>query len=397
MSKPRKILLLIESGRGFGRDLIAGIAGYARFHGPWSFYTYPPFFRAMETNREILYRLKNEGIDGIISREMAEFRDIARMNIPVIFATTIRPKDVEVPDKYPIMTSDDKQIGKLAAEHLLNCGFKHFAYCGYHNIGWSQDRAATFEKTLNAGGHYVHFYEHPKNKKHQHWEHEQAVLVSWLHSLPKPTGIMTCSDDRSRDLIEAAKIAGIRVPEDVGVIGVDNDKLVCELANPTLSSVSMDTENAGYRAAELLDKLMSGEEILSGQKIFIHPRFIEVRHSTDVLIVDDAEVISAMRYIREHVREPITVEAVVESTCLSRRSLERRFERMIGRSIHKEISRVRIEQISRMLLESNMSQLQIAHAMGFSSIDNFRRFFHRETGVTPLEYRKQHRRVVDTS
>jgi LacI family transcriptional regulator len=202
---------------------------------------------------------------------------------------------------------------------------------------------------------------------------------------------MACSDDRSGDLIEAAKLAQIRVPEDIAVVGVDNDTLVCELSNPTLSSVSLDTENAGYKAAELFDWLMDGAEKMNGQKIMINPTFVEVRHSTDVLAVEDAEVLSAMSYIKTRVLEPIQVEDVVDSTCICRRSLERRFLQTIGRSIHAEICRARIEELIKMLIETNMTQLQITHAMGYGSIDNLRRFCHRETGMTPLEYRKKHR------
>ncbi len=394
MPDTRKVLLLIESARGFGRDLIKGIASYARFHGPWSIYTYAPFFRSIEKNREILNRLQGENIDGVISRQMRDVSILEQMNIPVIFASTIKPKNVQVPEKFPIIASDNQQIGKLAAEHLINCGFTNFAYCGYSNIGWSQERFNSFQRALNKKGFKANNYLHPSTKKLQHWEHERSILANWLCSIPKPVGIMTCSDDRSRDLIEASKTIDIRIPEEVAVLGVDNDNLLCEMTNPTLSSIATDTENAGFRAAELLDNLMLGRDKLRGQKIIINSTHVEIRHSTDVLVIKDDEVLSAMQYIRDNGRQMIVVDDVVKSTCLSRRSLERRFSKTLDRSVNDEICRVRIDHISKMLSETNMTQLQIAHAVGFSSIDNLRRFFHRKKSLTPLEYRKQHCRIV---
>ena len=278
----------------------------------------------------------------------------------------------------------------MAADHLMNCGFKNFAYCGYENIGWSQERFFAFNQFLNEKRLKVNRYRPPEKKTMLHWERERHVLSDWLCSLAKPIGVMSCSDDRCRDLIEAAKNASIRIPEDVGVIGVDNDKLVCELANPTVSSIAMDTRRAGYRAAELLENLMSGREKMQGQRIVIKPTHVEVRHSTDIMVIEDDEVLNAMHFIRTHLNQLITVDDVVDGTHLSRRSLERRFILTLGRSIHDEICRTKIERISRMLLETNVSQLQIAHSNGFNSLDNLRRFFHRRAGLTPLEYRKQH-------
>jgi len=392
MPNTPKVLLLIESARGFGRDLIEGISNYARFHGPWSFYTYAPFFRSIENNREILNRLQNEGINGIISREMSDFHILKKMNIPVIFASTIKTINFEIPKEFPTIISDNQMIGRLAAEHLMNCGFTNFAYCGYWNIGWSQDRFHSFKKALEQKGNEASNYQ-PSAKLH-HWEFERQILFDWLASLPKPVGIMACSDDRSRDLIEAAKLIGIRIPEDVAIVGVDNDKLVCELAHPTLSSIALDTVNAGFKAAELLDNLMSGQVMPNGQKIFIKATHVEIRYSTDILALEDNNILTAVRFIRENIRKLITVDDVVNSTYLSRRTLERRFDKTFGRSIHAEICRVKVENISKMLIQTNMTQLQIAHVVGFTSVDNLRRFFHREIGFTPLEYRKKYQRTI---
>lgn len=221
------------------------------------------------------------------------------------------------------------------------------------------------------------------------WEKEQLVLADWLKSLPKPLGLMTCSDDRARSVIEASKITGLNVPEDVAIIGVDNDELVCSLANPPLSSVAMNVERAGYEIAEVLDKLMAGEK-MAGQRIIVHPTHIVTRQSTDILATEDREVASAVHFIHQNGNQIIQVADVIDATTLSRRALEQRFRKILGRSILEEIRRVRVERVSRMLMETNLSVSQIAKAIGYSNSENITRYFRREKGISPLTYRKKY-------
>ena len=383
-----RVLLLIESSREFGRALLAGIAEYARFHGPWSIYTYPPFFRDPAGNRRLLTRMKRTGIDGIIAREMSEITVIRRMRIPAIFASTIEPEKGVPRHSFPVITTDNARVSELAAEHLLEGGYVNFAYCGYDEIPWSQLRGQYFAKVVATRGSQTHFYRQPRTSAGLRWENEILVLAEWLRDLPKPVGLMTCCDDRSRNVVEAAKLAGVRIPEDVAVVGVDNDELICHLANPSLSSVALATERAGSEAARLLDAFMTGRTKMAGQKILIQPTHVEARHSTDMLAVEDMEVVEAMRFIREHIREQIQVDTVADATCLSRRSLERRFHATIGRSIQSEINALRAEQITKMLIQTHLSPVEIAQAMGFTSSDNMRRFFKRQIGMTPRAYRK---------
>lgn len=388
LNAPR-VLLLIESSREFGRALLTGIANYARFHGPWSIYTIPPFYRGSQDMRKLLSRMRKTGMNGIVARETNEIPDIIKMRIPAIFASTIEPKTGIPKHAFPIITTDNRQISHLAAEHLLDRGFTHFAYCGYNDIPWSQLRGQHFQERIATAGYETQFYEQPRAKLKRRWENELPRLAQWLQALPKPIGLMTCSDDRSRNVIEAAKVAGIHIPEQVAVIGVDNDELVCHLANPSLSSIALSTEKAGVKAARLLDRLMTGQEKLAGQKIIVHPTTIETRHSTNILAVDDPDVATALRFIREHVKELIQVRDVAQATCLSRRTLERRFLKIMDRSVQEEINRLRIEQLCKMLTQTRMSQVQIAHAMGYYGVDNMRRFFQRHAGMTPLRYRQE--------
>jgi len=202
---------------------------------------------------------------------------------------------------------------------------------------------------------------------------------------------MVCSDDRSQEICEACRIADIHVPEEVAIIGVDNDEVFCELSNPRLSSVAFNTEKAGYEAAELLDKLISGRKV-KDIRVVVHPTHIVTRHSTDILAVEDEEAAKAIRFIREHQNKSIQVCDVVNAVGVSRRSLERRFRKSLGRSVHEEIRRVHIDQVCRMLIGTNLSVTKISRVLGYPDIDNIARYFKKEKGTTPLAYRKRYGR-----
>jgi LacI family transcriptional regulator len=213
-------------------------------------------------------------------------------------------------------------------------------------------------------------------------------MAEWLKTLPKPLGLMTCTDERSQHVIEACKTAEFRVPEDIAIIGVDNDELVCDLSDPPLSSVFQNSEKAGYEAAELLDELMAGKKPAK-KEVIVDAPYIVNRQSTDILAIEDREVVEAIRYIREHSKDNIGVGQVIKATALSRRALERRFNKILGRSIYNEIRRTRVEQAVRMLLETKMSISQIASALGYPSVDHIARYFKREKGMSLVAYRKK--------
>jgi LacI family transcriptional regulator len=201
---------------------------------------------------------------------------------------------------------------------------------------------------------------------------------------------MACNDDRGRQVVEACKIAGVHVPEDVAIVGADNDELICELSSPRLSSVALNLERSGFEAAELLDRLMRRREKMTNQQIIVQPTRIVARQSTDILAIEDSEVAEAVRYIRQHAKERIQVDDVARAVGVSRRGLERKFRRVVRVSILREIRRVRLEQIIRMLVETNHSIGHIALALNFPSIEHISRFFRQQMKFSPLAYRKKY-------
>ena len=303
--------------------------------------------------------------------------------------TIVSPDILEEDPNLPALVTDSVTTGKIAAEYLLNRGFRRFAYCGFDDMVYSRNRGESFRKVIAEAGFETHFYKQPRTRTQCSWRNQQAYMADWLMSLPKPIGLMSCNDDCGQNVAEICKIVGLYVPGEVAIVGVNNDEVICGLSDPPLSSIPLNAERAGYEAAELLDRLMSGEK-MAGQRIIDHPTHVVTRQSTDILAIEDHEVAEAVYFIRQRPKEPIQVTDVVSASTLSRRTLEQRFRNILGHSILSEIRRVRIELVIQMLVSTTLSISQIALALGYTGIDHISRYLKRETGMTPLAYRKMY-------
>ncbi len=377
--KVPKIVLLIESSRASGRDLLRGIANYARLHGPWTFYWEPGGLE------KVWPHLKTLKADGIILRDVEKVAEVLATGIPAI---VVGHSKREIPGLINVIT-DSVTIGNMAAEHLLNCGFREFAFCGCPGIPWSDLRSNSFRQRITEAECSVHEYKLPVSNGQPTWGRERLYMAKWLERLPKPLGVMACNDDRGRDVIEACKMVGLKVPDEVAIIGADNDELLCELSDPPMSSVGINFERAGYESAQLLATLMTGKP-KTGSKIIVHATHVVPRQSTDIVAIGDPALGKALRFIRETAREAVHVEHVVKAAGLSRRVLEKRFRKVLGRSVLEELRRVRVAQICRMLVETNQSVSQIALSLGYADVEHFARYFRKEKKMTPLAYRKRY-------
>jgi len=326
----------------------------------------------------------NLNADGIVVRDLENIEEIVSMRIPIIVASTVKSSKFNL----PYVCADNEKVGMMGAEHFIERGFQEFGFYGFNDMQWSLNRYAGFSQRLAVDGFEVQTYLWPRLKDQRVWEKEQKRTTDWLKSLPKPVGIMACSDYEGQKLIEVCKTADIRVPEEVAILGANNNNLVCSLCFPPLSSIEINYEYAGYQAAELLEKLMDGEKMES-QKIIANPTRIVTRHSTDILAVKDNELANALRFIREHCMEPIRISDVLNSTSLSQRVLHDRFKKIVGRSVHTEIRRVRCQKIGQLLLETNLTISQIAAKMCYYDDRHMCRYFKNETGLSPREFRKQ--------
>jgi LacI family transcriptional regulator len=381
MARTPKVILLIESSRGSGRALLCGIAKYAHSHGPWSFYWEPGGLEPA------LPLVESFDADGIILRDVDKLDAVLSLGIPAVVvghrATAISGTVNAV--------SDCATIARIAAEHLLNCGFKNFAYCGFANTAleqtwWSRLRNEHFNERIAMAG-----FKSPANyilsTRSQVWQDERRALAQWLASLPKPLGVMACNDDCGAQVMEACKLAGLTVPDAVGIVGVDNDEVICGLADPPMSSVVVHFEKAGYEAAEVLNRLMHRSKKVPS-KIVISASHVVTRRSTDSVAIEDPHLAKSLRFVRDHAREAIGVDDVAKSVGISRRALERLFRRQMGFSILDEIRRARNGEIARLLLETQLSIRQIADAMGFEDVQHFARYFRATKKMSPSDYRK---------
>ncbi|MHC4882364.1 MAG: DNA-binding transcriptional regulator [Planctomycetota bacterium] len=375
-----RVIVIAGTAFSYGRGLLRGIARYSHLHGPWS------FFSERGKPEEILPYLKNWKPNGIISYAF----DGKHVNsfIPKGLPAIMIGSNVEIPG-YPNVLGDQENHSKAAAGYFLNAGFQNFAYCGFSNLEWSQIRGRYFAERLREKGIEVSYYESPLLFYHKHWQHEQEELAAWLVSLPKPVAVMACNDERGRHVLEACKIAELAVPEQVAVIGVDNDEAICELTQPPLSSVAVNTEKAGYEAAELLDKMMKGQKG-PYENIIVQTLRVVPRQSSDILMIQDESVARAVNFIRVNAKRPLQVQDVADTVAIHRRGLERRFKKRLNRSVHEEIRRVRIELIKKFLLETNMTVSQISNQLDFNEIAQLTRFFSREMGLSPNDFRKQY-------
>jgi LacI family transcriptional regulator len=386
MKKIPRVVLLFEKSREFGRGLLRGVVDYSRIRGPWTFLMYPPYYLESQDSKKIFAWLKKSNPDGIILRSLGgiSIRAMEELNAQVI----VHDVDEEVPG-VPNIVTEELAIGRMAAEHLLERGFSHFAFCGVDQM-WSRQRCKSFCATVGEAGFDTHVYEQPKRKADRSFEKERYFITKWIRFLPKPIGLMACNDDRGQYLLELCKAEGIVVPNQMAVIGADNDELICDMSDPPLTSIALNTKKAGYAAAELLDRMMTGHKP-DIDRVLVPPTHIVTRQSTNVLAIRDEAVARAVAFILTHANNPIQVSDVAEAAAVSRRTLQKQFRQLLRTSVHRYISRARVERISTMLLESDTPTYRIAQVLGYPNAGSLSRAFHKEKGISPIAFRKRYR------
>jgi len=391
MKRIPKVAIFFERSAVNDRRIIRGIIKYSTLCGPWLFYSkMHPFYMLQGRDawhKRILPELRTWGPDGIIAHvDTTRAQELTEFGVPTI----LQPLREPVNTGTSVLGDDNQAVGEMGAESLLELGFKNYAFCGFANVYWSQERSEAFLKRILRAGFEPHIYEPPESHRWSFVEEDREFLCEWLISMPKPIAVMACNDIRGQQVVDACKLTDTIVPDEVAVLGVDNDDLICDSTNPPLSSVALGTEKAGYEVAQLLDRMMHRRKKRKWPGTTIHPTHIITRQSTDILAIDDPDVAKAVRFIRTHRRSEIGVHDVVDATTLARRALEQRFKRILKRSIHQEIRRVRVEQVAQMLLETTMPVYKIALTLGYSSSEHIARPFRKEKGMSPQEYRRRY-------
>jgi LacI family transcriptional regulator len=378
----RKVALLIETSNRYGRDLLYGVRDWMQQGERWA-------IRFTEQAR--LAPLPGwlpgwEG-DGIIARVDSPriAAALRRTGLPVVDVSAERDAS-----EFPRVSVDNAAVARLAAEHLVARGFRRFAYFGDAQFLWSRERGREFRRRLGeAGRPCVEFAVRSRGVRAGS-DAEIRAMAEWLADQPRPLGVFACYDGRARHVLEACQLRGWAVPDEIAVLGVDNDEVLCELCSPPLTSVQPNARRTGFEAAELLSRMMRGEKPGRMTRRVEPVRVVE-RQSTDTVAVADAKVAAAVRFIREHVGDGIDVGDVLRAVPMSRTLLERKFQAALGRSPHREILQQRIARARHLLAESEVSIAVVAELAGFGDASYLSVVFRRETGESPRSYRIRQR------
>lgn len=383
-----KVAVLLDTSRAYDRDVLQGIAHFNKLYEKFNFFFYSPKYINPSNQLKLIERLADWRPHGVICRELAGIENILAWNIPVIVAPHTKPyKDCVN------LWADNFQIGSLAAEYFLNKGYRYLGLLGFKKFVWSLERENGYQ--VSAGKSHVRVEHFLFDDNRMLWEDLPNRLLEWLKKIPKPCAIFSVTDELSLNLLEAAKQADYKVPDELAILGVDNDELLCEMMMPTLSSIDQDAWRGGFDTASVLLKwIETGSRPTTD--VIIKPIGIIERHSTSALAIDDEQVRIALNFINENApHQEIDVSDVTQSTTNSRRILEKKFNQLLNSTILDEIRKVRIQRIKYFLEESDLSAQQIAYELGFGTPNNITRYFKNATGYKPLEYRQKfhHKKV----
>jgi len=386
MKKKRiRVALLIDKSGNYDRGLIRGIIKYAHLSSPWDFFLEAPYYTAKNEKQHLLKKLKAWHPDCIVTDIDFLSLELRSLGVPIFISSS---KSL-VPDAINII-ADDILIGKLGAKHFIDKGYKNFAFYGTDNIFWSKIRKTSFKQSVTSLN--FKFFELDALLNNE-WQSNPVRVSEWMKTLPVPIAIMACSDDFGTHLIEAARTAEIRIPEEIAILGVDNDTFICDLYDPSMSSIDQESETVGFEVAKAIWLLLREGKQESEYVVGTNYRVV-TRRSTDIFAVKDNEILKALQFIKENAdKKQITVDDVVAATTLSRRILEMRFRKMLNRSVLQEITRVKMDIICQKLVQTKMPVNEIAYSMGFLWVTSFSSYFKKEKKMTPMEFRRQFQEV----
>lgn len=375
-----KVILLIDCASEFDRKLLRGIMKYSKEHGPWLFYRIPSDFRGGQDREEwVLEWARKWNADAVIGRcDEDKVGLLSQLDIPIVLQNNVTRSDV-----YSNLTGDYVGTGRIAAAYFKTKLFVNYAFFGVKHIIWSEERCSGFRDVVQENGGRFYSY-----KTDPSVTFDRNEISSWLTSLPKPVALFCCDDAHALFITETCNILGLRIPEDVSILGVDNDELLCGISDPPISSVELDVERGGYETCTLLHR-----QILDGSRkpfnVVINPVGVVQRQSTDVYNITEPYVARIVNYIDENFGSDIAIESLLDLVPLSRRSIETKFKEVMGTSIYQYVLRIRVEHLAHLLITTDRPVFEIAYEVGFGERGNFARIFKKLKGCSPQEYRQK--------
>lgn len=387
--KPVVIGLVLVHAYSYDREILQGIMRFATTRPHWRFVSFEPEIDARTRNG---LKQLDAAIVGINSHEWCDL--VMRSGVPIVNVACVVP-DLPIPR----VGVDNIAIGQLAAQHFVERGIRSFAFAGHAHFAFSIEREASFRAALGPRQPELsvfHVQGSPKYDSAGYLFPLDRKLEGWLSSLPRPSGILTANDRLAVEVTDCCRTLGIRIPEELAVLSVDNDDLYCRIARPELSSVILPSEAIGVRAAAVVDQMVTRRRPMS-KDILLPPLGIAVRRSTEFYAIDDPEVVAALRFIRENRDRSLQVRDVVNHVNVGRRSLERRVLSALGVTLGAEMRRVRFDHARRLLAETDLSIAEVARQSGFGGYRQLTDTFRQQLKQSPMRYRRMLRDAIVTS
>ncbi|MEW6304560.1 MAG: DNA-binding transcriptional regulator [Verrucomicrobiota bacterium] len=383
-TRPKRIphvALLVETTRTYTRELLAGVRRYLAEHGPWSTFLE---LRALDSSPPAW--LRHWDGDGILTRT---FTRQAADTIAAIGVPAVELRSTHFNTTLPFVGIDNRLVGRMVAEHFFERGYRQFGAYSLHTETFFEERVRNFVTAVKASGGACSLLPETTSDSAADWEQSQARLIAWLAGLPKPVGVFAANDQLGVRLLDACQRAGLAVPEEVAVVGAENEETLCAFATPPLTSVRFDGQMVGYRAAQLLDRLMRGGRVRRRETL-VPPKGIVVRGSSDEFVIHDRLVAQAARLIRENATQALNVEDLCRRLNVSRSTLDRRMAAALRRTPKEEILRVRFREVERLLRETDLTIEAIAAETGFAHSHYLQAAFKERHRQTPGEFRRAH-------
>ena len=380
-----RLLIISDFTEAFPSKLLKGIVQYSRRKEQWIICRMPPAYKKMIGIPGVVRWAKSWGADAVIGQfEETDDVGLFAVNGIVAVAQDFKQRFETIPN----ITTDYVGTGRMGARFFLRRGFRHFAFFGFRNVCWSDERCDGFWQEVEAAGYGNTFYTYNLQDIDNLWFYEQDKLTDWLRAIPKPIGIMACDDNQGNNLVEACHAAGIKIPSEVSILGVDNDELLCNLGSTPLSSIQVNIEEGGYQTAALIEQRVLHPETPL-EDVVLKPLKIIDRMSTAAFATQDDQIQKAIQFIHRNASKKISVEDVTDEVALSRRLLERRFKKVTDQTIYQYITDVKLKQFAQMLLDTDAQLIDIALSLGESDTKSISRRFKQLYGCSPIQWREK--------
>lgn len=386
-----RIIFLTDFTETYSHSLLLGVQKYTKEHPTesWVICRMPPSYKQQHGIEGVVQWALNWKANAIIGRfEQNDNIELLLQHGIAVIAQDFKRRFSSIPN----ITGDYIATGEMAARFFLQRGFKHFAFLGYKNIVWSDERFYGYRHELAKQGLKNDIFIYDNQKLDSFWFDDLQQLSSWIKHLPPHTALFCCDDNQANNAIEVCKLSGVKIPQDVAILGVDNDKMIADLSDPKLSTIRLDIEKGGYETAQFIAKTIKNKELIrSNHNIYIKPISVISNASSDIFATKDKYILQVLDFIKHNINRSINVKDILSQVPLSRRLLEMRFKEATGTSVYHYIIECRIDHFASLLETTNLAICDIIAQLGINNYGSFSQLFKAKKSCTPHCYRNRNK------